>query len=46
MMASSLPSRLDSGAEAHQDVRHVGGCKLIAAVKDANGNITGLVQST
>jgi predicted enzyme related to lactoylglutathione lyase len=34
-----------AGAEIHQAVRDVGGGKLIASVKDADGNVTGLAQS-
>jgi predicted enzyme related to lactoylglutathione lyase len=41
----SLKLLLDAGAEAEQAVTDVGGGKLIASVKDADGNITGLVQS-
>lgn len=41
----SLRALLDAGAETQQDVKDVGGGKLIAWVKDADGNITGLVQS-
>lgn len=36
---------LDAGATAHQEIKDVGGGKLIATVKDADGNILGLVQS-
>ena len=36
---------LDAGARAHQDIKDVGGGKLIATVKDADGNIIGLMQS-
>jgi len=36
---------VDAGAQAQQHVKDVGGGKLIASVKDADGNITGLVQS-
>jgi predicted enzyme related to lactoylglutathione lyase len=42
---ASLKSLLDAGAEVQQPVRDVGGGKLIASVKDADGNVTGLVQS-
>ena len=35
---------LDAGAQIQQAVRDVGGGKLIASVKDADGNITGLMQ--
>jgi predicted enzyme related to lactoylglutathione lyase len=42
----SLKALFDAGAEAHQEVKDVGGGKLIASVKDADGNIIGLIQST
>jgi len=35
---------VDAGAQVHQEVRDVGGGKLIASVKDADGNIIGLIQ--
>jgi RNA polymerase sigma factor (sigma-70 family) len=35
----------DAGAQIQQEVRDVGGGKLIASIKDADGNITGLMQS-
>jgi predicted enzyme related to lactoylglutathione lyase len=41
----SLKALLDAGAEAHQGVRDVGGGKLIASVKDPDGNVIGLIQS-
>jgi predicted enzyme related to lactoylglutathione lyase len=41
----SLQSLLDSGAHALQEVKNVGGGKLIAFVRDAEGNIIGLIQS-
>ncbi len=41
----SLKLLLDAGAEAQQAITDVGGGKLIATVKDADGNIIGLVQS-
>jgi len=41
----SLTSLLTAGAEALQEVRDVGGGKLIVSVKDADGNIMGLMQS-
>jgi predicted enzyme related to lactoylglutathione lyase len=41
----SLQALLDAGAGAHQDVKDVGGGKLIASVKDADGNVIGLIQS-
>ena len=40
----SLQNLLDAGAEAQQEIRDVGGGKLIASVKDADGNVIGLVQ--
>jgi predicted enzyme related to lactoylglutathione lyase len=36
---------LDAGAEAQNDVRDVGGGRLIATVKDADGNAIGLLQN-
>jgi predicted enzyme related to lactoylglutathione lyase len=36
---------LDAGAHSHQEIRDVGGGRLITTVKDADGNIIGLVQS-
>ena len=41
----SLKGLLDAGAEAHQEAKDVGGGKLIASVKDADGNVIGLIQS-
>jgi predicted enzyme related to lactoylglutathione lyase len=41
----SLELLLDAGAAEQQAIRDVGGGKLIASVKDADGNIIGLVQS-
>jgi predicted enzyme related to lactoylglutathione lyase len=40
-----LQDLLDAGAEAHQEVRDLGGGKLIASVKDADGNVIGLLQT-
>ena len=40
----SLAALLAAGAEALQEVKDVGGGKLIASVKDADGNILGLMQ--
>jgi len=42
---TSLRQLLEGGAQVQQAVQDVGGGKLIAWVKDADGNITGLVQS-
>ena len=44
-MKSSLQRLLDAGAQVQQAVRDVGGGKLTATVKDADGNIIGLVQA-
>ena len=41
----SLQLLLDAGAQVEQQVKDVGGGKLIASVKDADGNIVGLIQS-
>jgi predicted enzyme related to lactoylglutathione lyase len=40
----SLQSLLDAGAQVQQDVKDVGGGKLIAWVRDADGNVIGLLQ--
>ncbi len=42
----SLQSLLDGGATANDDVRDVGGGRLIASVKDADGNVIGLLQDS
>jgi predicted enzyme related to lactoylglutathione lyase len=41
----SLGALLEVGAQAQQPPRDVGGGKLIAAVKDADGNVIGLLQA-
>jgi predicted enzyme related to lactoylglutathione lyase len=41
----NLQLLLDAGAQALQEVRDVGGGKLIALVKDADSNVIGLIQS-
>ncbi len=41
----SLQLLLDAGAQAQQKVQDFGGGKLVASVKDADGNIIGLMQS-
>jgi predicted enzyme related to lactoylglutathione lyase len=43
---SSLRAVLDAGAQLQQDVKDVGGGKLTATVKDADGNVIGLLQMT
>ncbi len=40
----SLKSLVDAGAKTIQEIKDVGGGRLIASVKDENGNIIGLVQ--
>ena len=41
---ASLDQLLGAGAEEQQAIRDVGGGKLIATVKDADGNVIGLMQ--
>jgi predicted enzyme related to lactoylglutathione lyase len=41
---ASLHSLLDAGAQTHQPVRDVGGGRLVASVKDTEGNLIGLRQ--
>jgi len=40
----SLRLLLDAGAQIQQEVKDVGGGKLIASVSEADGNIVGLIQ--
>ncbi len=40
----SLQALLDAGAVAQQEIKDVGGGKLIASVKDTDGNVIGLIQ--
>jgi predicted enzyme related to lactoylglutathione lyase len=42
---TSLQSLLDVGAQVQQDVKDVGGGKLVAIAKDADGNLIGLMKS-
>ena len=35
-----------AGAETHQEVRDVGGGRLIGSVRDADGNLIGLLQTS
>ena len=42
---SSLQQLLDAGAQPLQAVKDVGGGRLIASVKDADGNNIGLLQN-
>jgi predicted enzyme related to lactoylglutathione lyase len=41
----SLQALLDAGALIQQEIKDVGGGKLIAIVRDADGNIIGIIQS-
>ena len=41
----TIKTLLDRGAETVQEPRDVGGGKLIATVKDADGNVIGLAQT-
>ena len=41
----SLQILVDGGAEIVQDVRNVGGGRLIASAKDNDGNLIGLIQN-
>jgi len=41
----SVKALTDAGAEARQEVKDLGGGKLIASVEDADGNVIGLLQS-
>ena len=41
----SLQILVDAGAEVVQDIKNVGGGRLIASVKDKDGNLIGLVQN-
>lgn len=43
-IGESLQALLNAGAQVQQEVTDVGGGKLIASIKDADGNIIGLVQ--
>ena|SRR5215208_5893127 len=42
----SLKSLLDAGAQQVQAIKDVGGGRLIASAKDADGNILGLLQDS
>jgi predicted enzyme related to lactoylglutathione lyase len=41
----SVQALVSAGAEVHEDAKDVGGGKIIALLKDADGNVIGLVQS-
>ena len=42
---NSLQILLDAGAVIVQDIKNVGGDRLIASVKDKDGNLIGLVEN-
>jgi predicted enzyme related to lactoylglutathione lyase len=42
---NSLQILLDAGSGIIQDIKNVGGGRLIASVKDKDGNIIGLIQN-
>ena len=42
----NLQTLLDAGAQIVQEIKDVGGGRQIASVRDADGNIIGLVQDT
>ena len=42
---NSLQILLDAGAEIIQDIKNVGGERLIASVKDKDNNIIGLIEN-
>ncbi|WP_432133416.1 MULTISPECIES: VOC family protein [unclassified Streptomyces] len=43
-LRARLAALLEAGAELLQDAQDVGGGRLIASVKDADGNLVGLLQ--
>ena len=42
----SLQALLDAGSQTLREINDVGGGRLVASVKDPDGNIIGLVQDT
>ncbi len=42
----SLQMLLDAGSQVQQDIKDVGGGRLIAWVKDPDNNLVGLIQDT
>ena len=40
----SLQSLLDAGSQILREIKDVGGGRLVASVRDADGNIVGLIQ--
>jgi predicted enzyme related to lactoylglutathione lyase len=45
-ISANLQLLLDAGGQVQQDVNDVGGGRLIASVKDADGNVIGLIQDS
>jgi predicted enzyme related to lactoylglutathione lyase len=43
-ISESLEALLEAGAETQQPINDVGGGRLVATVKDADGNVIGLLQ--
>jgi predicted enzyme related to lactoylglutathione lyase len=43
-MKKSVKQLVDAGAKVQQDAKDVGGGKLVATLKDADGNMIGLIQ--
>lgn len=43
-IAATRQALLDAGATAHDEVKDVGGGRLVGSVKDADGNVIGLIQ--
>jgi predicted enzyme related to lactoylglutathione lyase len=41
----SVKQLVDAGAQVHQEAKNVGGGRLVATLKDADGNMIGLIQS-
>jgi predicted enzyme related to lactoylglutathione lyase len=42
----ALQALVETGAQVNEDVKDVGGGRLIASVRDADGNLVGLLQDT
>jgi predicted enzyme related to lactoylglutathione lyase len=42
---NSLQILVDAGAEIIQDIKNVGGGRLVASIKDKDSNIIGLIQN-
>jgi predicted enzyme related to lactoylglutathione lyase len=45
-IGKSVKQLVDAGAQVQQDAKDVGGGKLVATVKDADGNVIGLIQAS